>query len=509
MLEKWNQFVFDLCEAKKRDVDEDAYHSLIETQLQLLGWAKYKGEICHKTNIPIGNSKFIQPDILVKLDDDYQFVIEVKRPVHSQTERERVQLESYMRQLKLDVGIYIGEHLEVFYDKPKSRDAISVLRVPLEIDSKQGAKFVERFSKENFSKDAIVEFCEQRIKEIDRQANLNKIKESIVADAQTQISESLRPYLMEKYGSSFSEDEIRAMLSTMLFTASITNGHHQQPEVKPAPAIAVQAEKNGVVKCWLTRNADAVGEFNLSDMSLTVLKGSKVNPSHLDKLSDGNKKKRDNQFAEYTELRNGERIVKEDVRFDSPSGAALFCVGGSSNGWTEWKDDAGREINAYRNKTADSNHSRPSARPFTDLEKVQLDFWTRFQNKLIATGKVPSERTPVGRAWFDVGIGRSGIFLSNLCYIQKDFVSVRVYIRNNVYEKYYLKLAARQQEINQALGCEPVWNPNPSAKDKTIALQRPTDFSDPQQVEEALDWMVEKTIIFREVFGKEVRDIND
>lgn len=90
MREMWNRFVYDLCRAKKRDVDEDIYHSLIETQMQLLGWAKWKGEICHKPNIPIGNSKFIQPDILIKCGDEDQFVIEVKRPVHTQTERERV-----------------------------------------------------------------------------------------------------------------------------------------------------------------------------------------------------------------------------------------------------------------------------------------------------------------------------------------------------------------------------------------------------------------------------------
>ena len=158
MQEKWNSFVYELREAKDKNVDEDIYHSQIESQLQLLGWAKWKGEICHKPNIPIGNSKFIQPDILIKDDDEDLFVIEVKRPVHSQTERERVQLESYMRQLKLDVGIYIGEHIEVFYDKPKSKDAVSILRIPLEIGNKLGAKFVERFSKEGFSKDAIVEF---------------------------------------------------------------------------------------------------------------------------------------------------------------------------------------------------------------------------------------------------------------------------------------------------------------------------------------------------------------
>ncbi len=219
MQEKWNQFVYDLCEAKKKDVDEDNYHALIETQMQLLGWAKWKGEICHKSNIPIGNSKFIQPDILIKRDNEDQFVIEVKRPVHTQTDRERVQLESYMRQLKLDVGIYIGEHIEVFYDKPKSKDAVSVLRIPLEIDSKLGAKFVEKFSKEVFSKDAIVEFCEARMEEMKRQASLNKIKENLLANAQTQIKESLLPYLMEKYGGSFSEEDMKGMLSQIHFSA--------------------------------------------------------------------------------------------------------------------------------------------------------------------------------------------------------------------------------------------------------------------------------------------------
>ena len=33
MIEKWNYFVYDLCEAKKKDVDEDSFHTLIETQL--------------------------------------------------------------------------------------------------------------------------------------------------------------------------------------------------------------------------------------------------------------------------------------------------------------------------------------------------------------------------------------------------------------------------------------------------------------------------------------------
>ena len=56
-------------------------------------------------------------------------------------------------------------------------------------------------------------------------------------------------------------------------------------------------------------------------------------------------------MSEYTEMKNGECIVKEDICFDSPSGAALFCVGGSSNGWSQWKDNRGQSLDElYRHE---------------------------------------------------------------------------------------------------------------------------------------------------------------
>ena len=508
MQEKWNQFVYILCEAKKKDVDEDTYHTLIENQLQLLNWMMYKGEICHKPNIPIGNSKFIQPDILIKSDNEEQFVIEVKRPVHSQTERERVQLESYMRQLKLDVGIYIGEHIEVFYDKPKSKDAVSVMRIPLEIDNKLGAKFVEKFFRDNFSRDAIVDFCEERIKEIQRQASLNKIKESLIADAQTQITESLKPYLMEKYGGSFSEEEIKSMLATLHFSVTADGMKQPEPKVEPMKVKPV-TQKSTLVKCQLTRNAYAQGLFDTSDQSLTVLKGSKVNPIHLDKFKDSNLKTRDRQLAEYTEEVNGERIVKADVRFDTPSGAAVFCVGGSANGWSTWKDESGRELNEYRvNEGSPKTEVRFDENRVTDPHKFQLEFWTKFKAKLEATGKIPTLQTPQPHNWYDVRIGRSNILLNNVCNTQKNFVSVRLYIRNQMVDVYYPALEARRDEINKALGCEPIWDANPTAKDKTIAFYHQTDLTDSIKLEDALDWMVEQTIIFYRVFSEEVKGIS-
>ena len=505
MIEKWNYFVYDLCEAKKKDVDEDSYHTLIETQLQHLGWAKFKGEICHKPNIHIGNNNRIEPDILIKRDGEDEFVIEVKRPSHKQSKKDVEQLLSYMRLLKLSVGIYMGEHIEIFYDMPSSKEAVPIMKVPLEIDNKLGARFIDKFLKDNFSREAIVDFCEERIQEIQRQNSLNEIKESLIADAQTQIAESLKPYLMDKYGGSFSEEEIKGMLATMHFSAS-ADGSHPEPKVvvpKPQPKT-----KSNVIKCFLTRNANAQGLYNSADQSLTVLKGSLINPVHVRKISEAGKKKREWQFSEYTEVRDGKRIVKEDVRFDTPSGAAQFCVGGSANGWNEWKDEEGRELNVYRIKDgAHKSEARFDENRVTDPHKFQLDFWTRFKTKLEATGMIPTLQTPPSHNWYDVRIGRSNILLNNVCNTQKNFVSVRLYIRNQVVEKYYPVLEARRNEINQALGCEPKWDANPTAKDKTIALFLQTDLTDPGKVDEALNWLVEQTVIFYRVFSEEVKNI--
>ena len=481
MQDKWNQFVYYLLEAKNNGVEEPEYHSTIEAQLQLLGWMRYKNEICHKPNLSIGNNGHIQPDILIQKDDKKQFVIEVKRPLHTQIAKDRDQLVSYMRQLKLKAGIYIGEHIEIFYDQPDSENAVSVLTIPLELDNKRGVRFVELFSKDRFSKDAIVQFCEDRIKELRHQESLNKIKDHLITDAQGQITEGMKMFLMEKYGNTFSESDFVGMLASLNFTATPKDGKQpvvvahvpasqkqssntakpkqehdktqysingsaflgkrrfvhqlvklyveQHPSVTFAelenvfpPAlqgsygvvrtvdyirekgvdeyrylmkanevlrssdgvtfavcsqwgivntprvvelakklgynittssesstpVSRKPQKDGQITCFITRNANAKGIFDISSQSLTVLKGSTINPQHLDKIKPATKKTRDALIAEFTERRGDELVVVKNVVFNSPSGAAVFCVGGSSNGWKDWRYENNNELVIYR-----------------------------------------------------------------------------------------------------------------------------------------------------------------
>ena len=112
--------------------------------------------------------------------------------------------------------------------------------------------------------------------------------------------------------------------------------------------VSEKPQKDGQITCVLTRNANAKGIFDISSQSLTVLKGSTINPQHLDKIKPDTKKKRDALIAEFTERRGDELVVVKDTVFNSPSGAAVFCVGGSSNGWKDWKDEKNNELDIYR-----------------------------------------------------------------------------------------------------------------------------------------------------------------
>ena len=165
-------------------------------------------------------------------------------------------------------------------------------------------------------------------------------------------------------------------------------------------------------------------------------------------------------------------------------------------------------MNEYRIDDGKHNsEDRFDTNRVTDPRKFQLDFWTKFKIKLKATGKIPTLQTPQPHNWYDVRIGRSNILLNNVCNTQKNFVGVKLYIRNQVVDKYYPALESRRNEINQALGCEPQWDANPTAKDKTIALFLQTDLTDSQKVEEALEWLVQQTIIFYNVFSIEIKGV--
>ena len=175
--------------------------------------------------------------------------------------------------------------------------------------------------------------------------------------------------------------------------------------------------------------------------------------------------------------------------------------------WQISDDTASMRFNVICTPSTNVKTIKSKSSTETETTRFQLEYWTKFREKLLATKKFSSLHKPLPQYWFDVALGRSGINLSNTCNVQKGIVGIRVYISSKVVDTFLPALEARKNVINTALGCEPNWNPNPNASDKTITLQHKTNLSDPLQVEESLDWMVKQTINFWNVFSKEIKSI--
>lgn len=141
----------------------------------------------------------------------------------------------------------------------------------------------------------------------------------------------------------------------------------------------------------------------------------------------------------------------------------------------------------------------------TESKRFQFEFWTKFRDKLALTRAIPTLQTPRPQYWFDVTLGKSNIHLSNTCNTDQNTVGVRVYIESRIADTMLPYLESRKAEIETELGEVLTWNPNPDNRDKVITLTKTTDFRNEKQVDEALDWLVQKTIHFRTVFAKIIR----
>ena len=137
----------------------------------------------------------------------------------------------------------------------------------------------------------------------------------------------------------------------------------------------------------------------------------------------------------------------------------------------------------------------------SEAREFQLNFWTKYRDKLANTKKIPSLHTPRPQYWFDLSLGRSNVHISCTCNTYEDTVGVRVYIGNKIANSMLPFLENRKNEIETQIGQKLQWNPYPEKRDKIIELKHVTDLSDENKVAEAIDWLIDYTIKFRNAFS--------
>jgi len=366
MQEKWNDIWLELNDCIANEVQEKVYHKMVEIGISYMGWSKSNKEIIHKKRFSSGHS-YVEADVLVQRDGESQWVVEVKEPMHKQVKEDLAQLFSYMRLAKLPLGVYIGEHIEIFYDKEGCTEPISVFKFNIEKDSKEGIRFVELLCKENFTRENAVQFCEEKILEKQKKETLAQIKERLKGkDGSAFIVSLFKDNLLSDTKMQFTKeelDEIFAGLTLKIIDKSSEEVLSSAPFVSevldevvtstgvPIP-IPLGDERPFVFTLYQKKlDATATLHFYRQSKRFILKAGSKVKAIHDSSCLQGHVALRKTVFADPEICKVEEEVVTilkdlEIPELSSPSALAIFCCGGSRNGPKSWTDTNGVKYDA-------------------------------------------------------------------------------------------------------------------------------------------------------------------
>lgn len=183
----WNTICSDLTNEKLRQATEKDYQSKVFTHFYyLLGWYSERVEQQYQQRVG-SNIQYVYPDIVFFVNNEKLFVIEMKQPNHTQTKEDIEQLSSYMKLLPVQFGIYIGEHIELYYKPFDSEIPTSVLKIEFRVNSEKGKAFVELFKRENCSSEKLTEFCKLQIEKIEKENRINDYINELTSDIGKQL----------------------------------------------------------------------------------------------------------------------------------------------------------------------------------------------------------------------------------------------------------------------------------------------------------------------------------
>lgn len=216
----WNDIYQDFLNSKIRKCSEREFQNSIFSVFRF--YLRWQNGIVAEECIPIGATNTIRPDFVLYKDEMPQVVIESKEPNHIQTDRNKEQLFSYMRQKKVDFGLYIGEVIQLYYDEPTDAE-LPLLMFTLEYDKENpyGTTFVSLFNFVDFDKNRLTDYCTNRIKEIQKEKQLEIDIQQLTSNEGVNLCSSLlKSHFISK---GYSETDVEMILDDIEITLKRKN----------------------------------------------------------------------------------------------------------------------------------------------------------------------------------------------------------------------------------------------------------------------------------------------
>lgn len=141
---------------------------------------------------------------------------------------------------------------------------------------------------------------------------------------------------------------------------------------------------------------------------------------------------------------------------------------------------------------------------FNKSQSERINFWTMFNERIIAKGKPFNTRKPTTDHWYNVAIGSSSCFISIALVNSDSYVGIELYIPND--KELYDSLFTHKDEIQKQIGLELDWERLDGKKASRIKYKiYGLDFDNHDNYPQLMDEIIEKVILFRNVFQKFVR----
>ncbi len=312
MKETWQEIVSDLSEFLENNSKESEYQKAIENCLKILGWKKSNNTIIPQYHLHIGSVKPLRIDIVLCKNEIPILPIEIKRP-NSICKTKDKQITSYMRQLKSNIGLYIGENIQFYYDASddSNKEAISVFKVEFSNDDENGIELCDLLSYDNCTKEKLEEFCK---KCYERMIATNNLKQHL-ADFLSSINQenNIKSLIREKFeAEGFKKEEIEKELENFNF-----NIYRKQEETHTEPPKTTTNKKrttkrdnsmylfNGEYYC--------MGRFALEVIRYFVKKNPKITFSELEKFIPEELQNRTNGIIERLEDVKARKFGSKDT----------------------------------------------------------------------------------------------------------------------------------------------------------------------------------------------------
>ena len=229
-IEKWNKVVE--IHSKYMNEKEQAVQRIWESIFaEILGYSRLDDEIERQRNIRIGSTERVITDIIIKSGETDLFVVELKQHNLPHNDEMELQLFSYLNQLKNDLGILICDKIYIYdYDYDKSYEEQDKVVIDFTTGNQLGVRFIELFSKSEFTKEAAREFISFAI-------NVEAISNELSRDL---VCELLKNYFAEQYRSVEIEQALKG------FKIEISSESSLELVASQAPVNGSNDEKTGL-----------------------------------------------------------------------------------------------------------------------------------------------------------------------------------------------------------------------------------------------------------------------